>query len=417
MSRFPHPHTLDSTLSLLRNPYGFISSTSQQLGTDIFETRLLLERTICLTGSDAAEFFYSSSELIREGAVPGRIVKTLFGTGGVQGLDDQQHRHRKQMFMSLMTPKRIKELMQKIHAGWRQCAAQWQRQSSVVLYKSLHHLLLKSACDWAGVPLADHEVSHRSKQVAYLFDRAGAIGPRHWTARLARKQTNEWMAKIIDQIRSGSLSPPHESASAIIAFHQDLNGQVLDRNVAAVELLNIIRPIVAISVYIVFVALSIHKHPEMRERIRQGDIEFLNSFVQEVRRYYPFFPFVGARARSAFRWRDYDFAENQLVLLDLYGTNHDPQIWDAPDVFAPERFERKKVQAFEFIPQGGGDYIANHRCAGEWATVEAMKQAASFLSTAVTYEVPDQNLKIQRTRLPALPTSKFRIKNLKLVDD
>lgn len=99
MSDTPSAKGFDSTLALLRNPYGFISKTCRDLDADLFKTRILLQKTICMTGAAAAEAFYREDRLIRAGSMPGRIQKTLLGEGGVQGLDGEAHRHRKKMFM------------------------------------------------------------------------------------------------------------------------------------------------------------------------------------------------------------------------------------------------------------------------------------------------------------------------------
>jgi hypothetical protein len=42
-----------------------------------FETRLLLQRTICLRGEDAAKVFYDQNRFYRKGAAPARMQKTL----------------------------------------------------------------------------------------------------------------------------------------------------------------------------------------------------------------------------------------------------------------------------------------------------------------------------------------------------
>ena len=54
MFGIPSAKGFDSTLALLRNPYGFISETCRALDTDLFETRILLQETICMTGAAAA---------------------------------------------------------------------------------------------------------------------------------------------------------------------------------------------------------------------------------------------------------------------------------------------------------------------------------------------------------------------------
>lgn len=55
----------------------------------------------------------------------------------------------------------------------------------------------------------------------------------------------------------------------------------------------------------------------------------------------------------------------------------------------------------------------NHRCPGEWITIELMKVALAFLTERMEYEVPEQDLRIDYSRLPALPRSHFIIHNVK----
>lgn len=101
------------------------------------------------------------------------------------------------------------------------------------------------------------------------------------------------------------------------------------------------------------------------------------------------------------------------MLLDLHGTDHDARTWDAPEEFRPERFRRWDGSPFNFIPQGGGDHYLNHRCAGEWVTIELMKVASDSLARRIEYDVPEQDLQIDASRLPALPRSRFVIRDVR----
>ena len=76
----------DATLALIDDPYRFISKRCRKFGSDLFETRLMLQRATCMTGPEAARLFYDESRFIRRGAMVGRIQKTLLGKGGVQGV-------------------------------------------------------------------------------------------------------------------------------------------------------------------------------------------------------------------------------------------------------------------------------------------------------------------------------------------
>lgn len=144
-----------------------------------------------------------------------------------------------------------------------------------------------------------------------------------------------------------------------------------------------------------------------------ADDGYTDLFIQEVRRYYPFFPAVAARTRRAFEWNGYRFTNDQRVILDLYGTNHDPRTWERPEEFEPERFRRWDGSPFNFIPQGGGDHYANHRCPGEWIVIALMKQAAAVFTRRMSYDLPEQDLRIDWLRLPALPRSRVAISNVR----
>ena len=414
MMPLPKNSRPDSTLATAREPYTFISEECQRFQSDVFEIRLLLQPFICMRGAEAAELFYDTARFKRSGVAPGRVQKTLFGQGGVQGLDGEAHRHRKAMFMSLMTPKRIQQLMQITAEAWHSAAGRWERQGEVVLFYEVRELLCRAVCAWAGVPLAEGEVQQRTDDFGTMIDGVGAVGPRYWRGRRARQRANKWIEEVIDKVRAGELESPENSALAVVAWHRDLGGKLLDKHVAAVELINVLRPVVAVDRYIAFTVLALHEHPEGWARL-EAEADYPELFVQEVRRVYPFFPFVAAQVRHDFEWNGYAFPEGRKVLLDLYGTNHDKRVWEEPETFRPERFRAWNSSAYTFIPQGGGDHFQNHRCAGEWITIALMKGALDFLTQSLRYIVPEQDLSVSLSRLPAVPQSRFIIHEVRRV--
>ena len=412
MSQIPQVRIFDSTLLLALNGYRFISQQCQRYQTDIFQTRLLFKKTICFQGEEAARVFYDTEKFIRKGAAPKRLQKTLFGQDGVQGLDGDAHRHRKQMFMSLMTDEGIQQLADLTREQWHNYAQKWSNMNRVVLFKEVREILCRASCAWTGVPLKESEVKQRAKDLGAMIDGSGTVGLKHWKGRRSRKQTEKWIEDIIQQVRNRQLEVSQKSALYAIAFHYNLNGNLLDKHTAAVEIINIIRPTVAIARYIVFAALALHEHPEHRQKLQDGEDEYYQWFVQEVRRFYPFFPFAAAVVSQDFDWHGYHFPQGTKVLLDLYGTNHDPQLWEQSEEFTPERFRDWDSNKFDLIPQGGGDYYVNHRCPGEWITIELMKASLNFLAQSLQYDVPEQNLEVSLSTMPTAPKSGFVISNV-----
>ena len=413
MSHMPQDNRLDSTLAFVRDPYGFILKQCGKHHTNMLRTRLLFQDTVLMVGSEAAELFYDSNRFVRKNAMPGRVQKTLTGETGVQGLDDEAHKHRKQLFMSLVTPEKVENLTEITVRQWHTYAGRWETMEHVNLYDEMRESLCRAVCEWAGVPLDEAEVHQRTNELTALFAYAGAVGLRHWWARLARKRAENWAESIIERIRTGQISPPAESAAHLIAFHRDASGNPLSARTAAVELLNVLRPTVAVSVFIVFVAHALHTYPESRQKLETGDNGDIERFVQEVRRYYPFFPTVVARVRKDFEHNGYCFDKGTRVLLDLHGTNHHQGTWETPEVFRPDRFLTLEDNGFKLIPQGGGDPNITHRCPGEPVAVALMKAATRFLMQEIDYTAPPQNLQINRASIPALPHSRFILSNVR----
>ncbi|MEW6613269.1 MAG: cytochrome P450 [Pseudomonadota bacterium] len=409
MAIIPRDTMPDSTLAFALEGYTFIRRRCQRYRADIFQTRLLFQRTICMLGAEAAELFYDTDRFERSGAAPRRVQETLFGRGGVQGMDGTAHRHRKAMFMELMSPASIQRLAELSVEQWRVHTEKWRRMDTVVLLSETQEILCRTVCAWAGVPLAEAEVEQRTKDFVAMIEGGGAIGPRHWRGRRARNRAEHWLGDFIEKVRRQEMPAEADNALAVIALHRDMNGELLDKQVAAVELINVLRPTVAVAWYTTFAALALHQHPECRRELDTDG--YLELFVQEVRRFYPFFPVVAARVRHDFEWRGYPFPKGVRVLLDLYGTNHDPRQWDHPEQFRPERFRHWDGGAFNFIPQGGGDHYRQHRCPGEWITIALMK-AAIMLLIRLDYDVPTQDLRVSLMRMPTAPKSGFVIQHV-----
>lgn len=393
--------------------YEFVSRRCARYGSDVFETRLLGERTVCLRGAEGARVFYDSDRFRRAGAVPARVQKTLLGVGGVQGLDDEMHRRRKALFMSLMSPGEVARLGDLVAGLWRSRLQDWERAERVVLYDEVGPVLCHAVQVWAGVPIVPSQVRGRTEDLRAMVAAPAAVGPLHRRGRSARRRAEHGLGTLVERVRAGRSAAPEGSALQAVAAHRDADGQLLDARVAAVELLNLLRPTVAVDRFITFAALALHAHPQWRQRLRDGDDHEAELFVQEVRRFYPFFPLQAARVRAAFDWQDVHFPPGRRVLLDLYGTDHHPQLWEEPDRFDPDRFRGRGGGAYDFIPQGGGDHHTGHRCPGEWITIELMKRAVTILTGEMDYDVPDQDLRVSLRRIPTLPASRFVIANVR----
>lgn len=412
MPPFPRDPAADSTRALLGEGYRFITNRCRALGSDAFATRLMLRRATCAQGEEAARLFYGGDLFSRCGAVPPTTLRLLQDKGSVQTLDGEAHRWRKALFLSILNPDSVTRLADAFEAEWRSRIPAWERCGRVVLLDEAHGILCRAACAWAGVPLPERDADRRTGEFVAMIEGAGSAGLGSVRGLLRRSSTERWARDVILDVRDGAPAPAGSPVRAIAA-HRDRDGALLGESVAAVELLNLLRPVVAVGRFVAFAALALHAHPDHGESVRAGDDAAVERFVQEVRRVSPFFPFVGGRSRRPFTWRGRSFKKGAWLLLDLYGTNRDLRSWEDPEAFRPDRFLRWDGNPFDMIPQGGGDLAGGHRCPGERATIELTKRAVRLLTTAMTWVVPPQDLTIDLSRMPARPESGFVIANVR----
>lgn len=405
---------VDSTLAFAADPYRFIARACAAQGTQGIRGRLLLQPTVFLTGAAAARVFYESPGLLRQDAAPGALLATLLGRDGVQTLDGGAHRHRKAMFLQLLRGPAVGALLQVAQATWAPCVQARGRADAPdgePLYPLMQHWLFETAMQWAGVPMpSGGERARCERAMVDLFDSAASSLRGHLRARASRRWLQRWLGRCIDSTRSGDAVFRADGAAQAIALHRDPDGALLPTAVAAVELLNVLRPIVAVSVFITWCQHALVLHPQ--ERGLLDSVSGALAFVQEVRRFYPFFPAVTARVHGAFSANGLEFENGERVLLDLYGTNRDPQQWEAPDTFRPARFLQATPDRYGFVPQGGGEPALHHRCPGEDFAVALMVLAVRKLAHGAPCDAAAQDLSIDMRRLPALPRAELRVRGL-----
>lgn len=407
MGRIPAENPIAAALGLYKQGFEFFQNTRRKHHSDIFRIDLLFLKVICFGGEDAARTFYDPDKFMRKGAVPPPVQKTLTGENAIHTTDGAVHSNRKEMFLSLMTDENIKRLTNLVEQQLYGALPQWQQMDEVILFHEARVILCKAICAWAGVPLTDKEAPYIARDFTLMVDAFGAMGPRNWRGQRARKRAEKWIEKIIRKVRRQKLNADVGSALYITAHHRDTEGQLFDTKMAAIELLNILRPTVAIAWYITFGATALHNYPQCRQKFLDDQGSYRNWFIDELRRYYPFAPVMGAMVKHNFVWQGYQFKKGNLVLLDMYGTNHDERLWEHPEQFIPERFENRRIKPFDFLAQGGGDPHNGHRCPGEWITIEVLKTFLGFLTERVQFSLPPQDLTYDLARMPTLPTSGF----------
>ncbi|XP_015882508.3 phenylacetaldehyde oxime monooxygenase CYP71AN24 [Ziziphus jujuba] len=89
-----------------------------------------------------------------------------------------------------------------------------------------------------------------------------------------------------------------------------------------------------------------------------NQMDYLKCVVKETLRLHPAGPLNFRETRESLKLGGYDIPPKTKVILNIWAIQMDPNFWDKPEEFVPERFQNNQVdfkgQDFQFIPFGSG---------------------------------------------------------------
>jgi fatty-acid peroxygenase len=372
-------------------------------GVDTFDARMLGRRAVVVRGEEGARLFYDGDVVARAGAVPPPLAWLLFGRGAVHGMDGSAHRTRKAMFLDLLTPERVDPLVAAVRKRLEERMPGWH--GSTTVSDELVEVYGGAVLSWAGIRLDDAEatrISHRLAEIVGGFGFAGTAYLRAWRSRLLLER---WARRLVRGTRDGTILIPRETPLATIASHDEL-----DDRTAAVELLNVLRPTVAVTWPATMAIADLLRRPD-REEIVTTDR--LAAYVHECRRLQPFVPALAGRARRPTRLGGVEIRAGDQIVLDVVGTHTDPRTWsadgDTSEVtdFDPGHFADGDPSPYAFVPQGGGHPSTGHRCPGEPLTVRLLQTTLRAVVEHSLRSLSSGHLDV--SRIPARPAPPLRV--------
>lgn len=414
----------DQTLNLVRQGYLFTANARKRDRSSggaerqrryAVTLRLLGRPATVVGGSEGVRLFDHTSLMRRQGAMPQAVARPLFGAGAVHGLDGTEHQRRKDLFVGLlMERKRLDPLFRLADDLLVDALGRWREAGQGVVHDTAVDVYGKAILRWAGIELSAAAESRRARQLAQIVDGFATPGLPYARAWARRVSCDRWADRLVRETRAGRRRPVEGSVLAAVASHRDEHGQLLDPHTAGVELLNVLRPTVAVARFAAFGVLALVDSPDWRRRLaaemdERGTAvggELATAFAHEVRRVYPFVPMLAAVTTRATSFEGCPVAAGQRVLLDIFATNHDPQEWDRPNVFDPERFLGTGAEwSDHFVPQGGGRAETGHRCPGELVAVGLLALTFARLAQLDATLASGQDTTSSWRHIPALPRS------------
>ena len=102
------------------------------------------------------------------------------------------------------------------------------------------------------------------------------------------------------------------------------------------------------------------QHPEVHARVVEevGNREkhiLLDQVIKESLRLYPPIHIGNRRVAKEMKFKEGRIPAGERMFYSIYLTHRDPEIWENPDQFCPERYTRgRKTPPYSYVPFGGG---------------------------------------------------------------
>ena len=400
------------TVRLLRDRYRAVGQLREiSGGRDWVGARMLGRRAVVVRGEAGARAFYDSSLVTRRGAMPAPVRLVLFGPGAVHGLDGERHARRKQLFLDVVSNDAVARLSRLVGDRLDEAVSRWAARGTVTLFDELVEVYGSAVLEWGGTGTTGAAAREASRDLARIVDGFGAGGSAYPRAVLARVRAQRWALQVVRDARSGVKPAPEGSAVALLAAVPKAE---LPDLVAATELLNIVRPTVAVAYFGAYAAQAIARRPDWRADLAAGSPAHLRAFEHEVRRFYPFVPLLPGRLRRSWSWEGGRLPRRSWLVLDVLGTDRDPRLWPDPEELRPERFLGREPTAYDYVPHGGGDPATGHRCPGEPIAVGLLEQTLQRLA-GLDYELAPDGREVPMGRVPSLPADRVRLTGVRRI--
>jgi cytochrome P450 len=129
------------------------------------------------------------------------------------------------------------------------------------------------------------------------------------------------------------------------------------------------------------------RHPPVLERIlaelAEGDTTYLDAAIKESLRLRPTVPITARKLTVPFELDGRTYEPGTVLMPCIFLLHRNPDLYDAPEEFRPERFLGRQPPPYSFIPFGGGV----RRCIGSGFALAEMRAVMQTVLTRVELRV------------------------------
>ena len=245
----------------------------------------------------------------------------------------------------------------------------------------------------------------------YALRRVGAL--RFWPQRAkANREIDDVVMPLIAQRRNDLRLSEQLDILALLMRARGDDGEALSDSEIRDDLITLMlagHETTATTLAWIF-DLLLH-HPDALRRVQaeamSGEEAFTTAVINETLRIRPPAPFTARVAAQPFPVGGYCVEAGTRIVVHIIAINRNPQIYDHPNEFRPERFLGTRPETYAWVPFGGGV----KRCLGAAFTVRELITVLHTLLREGDFNAVDENPeKIVRRSIMLAPRFGTRVR-------
>jgi cytochrome P450 len=372
----PLPRTLQ-TARFLARPIPFYETWRDRLG-ETFSAQLLGPGDVVfLSDPESIKRLFTSDRI--NTIAPGRniVLRPLLGSQSLLLQEDGEHLRRRKLMLPPFHGERMRAYEETITEVAATEIASWPTGSEFALHPSMQAITLEVIMRAVfGVTDPERREGMRDGLLAVLGESASPVAfgltlpvikelphYRRFAAKVAR--TDELLAEEIAERRADpNLAEREDMLSMLVSAEFDDGTKMSDQELRdqLMTLLLAGHETTATALAWTF-DLLLHTPPTLDRLLAELETDetgYLDAVIDEALRVRPVVPMTGRLLRQDANLGGYDLADGTVVFAAIYMIHTNPEVFEDPYAFKPERFLDDGPETYSWIPFGGG----TRRCIG-----------------------------------------------------
>ncbi|MER7764206.1 cytochrome P450 [Streptomyces sp. NPDC097619] len=392
-------HAVAQLYNYWTNPQAFVENCRREYGPRFQVSIRLPPRPVYVltTSEDVKAMFTAPADVLHTGNGSATIEKYT-GQSGLAWLDEDAHKARRKAMMPSYNGAALERITEAIVETAKTDVADWPRNTPVQLHSHIHsftmnvireviygpkgpstwtelHRLLLEMMEFNNGPVSPMLLHKMPTRMVKVLRAIRPLGLERFLK--LRDRVDRLVYDSIDEHRNAGYAGDDLLSVLLKMTHPDgtpLTDAEIRDEISTIFLAGTETTAAAIAWAFVYLARDPARTARLREELGTGEDTYLTAVVNEVLRLRPSIPNIIVReVKKPIEIGGVRYEPGQHLWASAFLLNRDPDLYEDPDVFRPERFIGVKPGSYNWIPFGGGRI----RCLGDRIALVEMKAVIS----------------------------------------